>query len=64
MTRELAHSDVQPLWDVGDLMIYLGVSDTTVYQLVHEGRIPAVRIRQRLRFDPAEVRAAFREQRA
>lgn len=49
------------LWTVPDVCQYLAVSDTTVYRLVADGSLPAYRLKQRLRFEPEDVKRMIRE---
>jgi excisionase family DNA binding protein len=59
--RDTTTTNETPLLDVDACARFLGASRATVYRLVAEGRLPAFRLRDRLRFDPDEIRAALRE---
>ena len=47
----------EPLWTVKDVMAYLQVSRSWVYQRVERGEIPCRRLLGCVRFEPAAVRA-------
>jgi len=48
---------MEPLLTVGDAASFLGVSRRQVYLLVERGQLPTVRVGQRIRFIPEELRA-------
>ena len=49
--------EARPLWTVGDLSRFLGVSKRWVHERTRRGEIPCYRFGAALRFDPEEVRA-------
>lgn len=49
--------DARPLWTVGDLCRFLGVSKRWVHEHTRRNVIPCYRFGVALRFDPEEVRA-------
>ena len=49
--------DMESLLTVKEVAQMLRLSQQTVYKLVNEGAIPAIRVGTQWRFDPAEVRA-------
>jgi excisionase family DNA binding protein len=51
----------EALWDIHDLAGYLNVAESSAYALVASGRIPALRLTSRLRFEPEAVKRALRE---
>lgn len=48
---------IEGLWTVPQVMQFLNVRRTAVYDLVHKGTLPHVWLGNRLRFEPAEVKA-------
>jgi excisionase family DNA binding protein len=51
-------SDVlSPLLSVNEVADLLGISRPTVYALIHRGELVPIRVGERLRFEPADVRA-------
>jgi excisionase family DNA binding protein len=46
-----------PLLSINQVARVLGVSRTTVYDLIRDAELVPIRVRERLRFDPADVRA-------
>lgn len=48
------------LWTVDDVAKALVVTKGTVYQMVRDGRLVAVRLGRSVRFDPADVGRAIR----
>ena len=52
-----------PLLDVREVAYWLGLSTKTVYRLAEEGRLPgAIKVSNRLRFDPKRIRAWLDQQ--
>ncbi len=49
--------EARPLWTVGDLCRFLGVSKRWVHERTRRSEIPCYRLGALLRFDPEEVRA-------
>jgi excisionase family DNA binding protein len=54
--------EVEVLWDVRELSTRLRVARSTVYEWVHMGYIPHVRLGACVRFRPSEVGAWVRAQ--
>ena len=52
------------LWNVARAAKYLGKSLCWVYRAVERGELPVLRIGASLRFDPAEIRAWAKRQKA
>jgi len=52
---------VEELWDIRRVSRLLGLSDRTVYQMVRDGRLPALRLGGRWRFQPQEVESWLRD---
>lgn len=53
-------SELQPierLWTPADVMAFLGVKRTFVYEHTRSGDIPSMNVGGLLRYDPAKVRA-------
>ncbi len=48
---------VEPLWTVAELSANLKVARSTIYDWVHEGFIPHVKVSGCVRFRPSEVKA-------
>jgi predicted DNA-binding transcriptional regulator AlpA len=58
-------SEIEPLWEVKDVMAYLKRGRSWVYEQVAAGTLPHLRIGVGgLRFDPAEVRTWALRQRS
>jgi excisionase family DNA binding protein len=55
-------NEVEGLWDVKDLCTRLRVARSTVYDWVHMGYIPHVRLGACVRFRPSEVTEWVRAQ--
>jgi len=53
----------RPLLRVGDLAEQLGVSERFIRRLVHERRIPFLKIGKFIRFDPTAIDDWIRERR-
>jgi putative molybdopterin biosynthesis protein len=45
-----------PLLSINEVAQLLGISRPTVYALIRRGELIAIRVGERLRFDPADVR--------
>jgi predicted DNA-binding transcriptional regulator AlpA len=57
-------ASVEPLWDVEQVSAYLGVQVQTLYAWRKRKYGPAAaRVGKHLRYDPADVRAWFAQQR-
>jgi excisionase family DNA binding protein len=56
------HQEVESLWDVRELCTRLRVARSTVYDWVHMGYIPHVRLRTCVRFRPSDVAEWVRSQ--
>ncbi len=62
-TSTTTSSTVDPVWTIHDVAGYLRVPVETLYTWrKHRTGPPASRIGRHLRYDPAEVRAWFRQQ--
>jgi excisionase family DNA binding protein len=48
---------LSPLLSIHELSELLGISRPTVYALVRRGEFVPIRVGERMRFDPADVRA-------
>jgi excisionase family DNA binding protein len=48
-------TNTPPFWTVADVAQRFGVNVTTVYRLVKRGKIPAFKIGNQWRFDPARL---------
>lgn len=60
--RQGAVSELERCLTAAEVARWLGVSPKTIYRAVGDGELPTLRIRDRLVFDPAEVREALRHQ--
>ncbi|TVQ32988.1 MAG: DNA-binding protein [Phycisphaeraceae bacterium] len=49
-------ADFQPLLTYREAAKVLGVTERTIWSLVHAGRLPAVRFGRNVRIDPADLR--------
>lgn len=47
--------DIDRLWDVKEVAHFLHLSESQIYALVSEEKIPFVRIGKSIRFDPYEI---------
>lgn len=62
MTATLPAPDlIESLWTVKQVQVYLNLKRTAVYDRVHAGDLPYLRIGNQLRFVPAQVRAWVEE---
>ena len=53
----MASADVlSPLLSINEVAELLGISRPTVYALIHRGQLVPIRVGERARFDPADVR--------
>jgi excisionase family DNA binding protein len=48
---------LEPLLTVNDVAAVLSVTRRTVYRLVHKQELHPTRVEERLRFEPADIRA-------
>jgi excisionase family DNA binding protein len=55
---------VEPLWEPEEVATYLKVSRSWVYHAAQRGELPCLRYSRHLRFEPEEIRAWARKQRA
>jgi excisionase family DNA binding protein len=46
---------VPKLYDIRDVSEILGVKPSTIYTLVHQGKIPHIRIGRLIRFTPEQI---------
>jgi len=53
MMRQVSEARLLTYREAGKI---LGVSERTVWQLVHDGKLPAVRFGRTVRIDPADLR--------
>lgn len=54
---------LEPLLTIGEVASLLGVSRATVYALMRGGELVAIRVGERARFEPVDVRAYLRRHR-
>jgi excisionase family DNA binding protein len=59
--RIAAPEPIESLWTVKEVMQFLSLKRTAVYDRVHAGDLPHLWIGNRLRFVPAKVRAWVEE---
>jgi excisionase family DNA binding protein len=52
-----ADDGLDPLLSINDLAGLLGISRASVYTLIHSGELVPIRVGERIRFEPADVRA-------
>jgi excisionase family DNA binding protein len=56
-SSSLKRTELEPLLTVAAVCEVLGVSKPTLYRLIHAGELTPIRVGQRARFEPAELRA-------
>jgi hypothetical protein len=59
-TKEIFADGASVLWDASDVVMYLKVSRSWVYQRAEAGLLPCLRLGGLLHFDPDKVRAFAR----
>ncbi len=52
---DLSIKEPPPLWDIAGLARRLGVTERFVRRLVHERRVPFLKIGKFVRFDPVDI---------
>jgi excisionase family DNA binding protein len=48
---------LSPLLSINEVATLLGISRKTLYALIHRGELVSIRVGERARFEPADVRA-------
>lgn len=59
-----APTPIENLWDVKQVMTFLNVKRTWVYEAANRGELPHVRLGSKLRFEPDQVREYVRKNRS
>lgn len=62
--RTAAHADMLPLLGVHELCEILGVGRTTVFEEIHAGELPAIKIHRRTLFDQRDIADYLERKRA
>lgn len=58
-----APTPIEDLWDVPEVMKFLKVKRTWVYEHANAGDLPHVRLGNRLRFEPEQIREYVKKSR-
>jgi excisionase family DNA binding protein len=56
-TPQYVRDRIEKLLTIADVAQVLGISRGSVYRLMRSGELPAIRVGERARFEPTDVRA-------